>query len=310
MGRSRKLEETLGSLQSARQGLPSEGAIAIVRQVLQSKLSIAVAQAAKIVGDAELYDLKPELVQAFDRFMVKPEQTDPGCKAKERLAETLYRFEFSDERLFLQGIRHVQMEPTWGTTVDTAASLRGICALGLVRMNYPQVMIELADLLADAEPTARVNAAKAIAYTANREAVPLLRFKVHIGDSHPDVLAECFAGLLNLDPDASLELVADCLNAGPEPLRETAVLALGESKLEAALPLIRTAWQRSRSREFQRVALMAIAMLRQDAAIDFLLDLVAKGSRTDSEDAFLALKLYEHETALWQRVEQAQKQRA
>ena len=32
---------------------------------------------------------------------------------------------------------------------DTAAELRGLCALGLVRMAYPDVMVELVDLLAN-----------------------------------------------------------------------------------------------------------------------------------------------------------------
>ncbi|MEH2465502.1 hypothetical protein [Nostoc sp.] len=43
-------------------------------------------------------------------------------------------------------------------------------------------MNELADLLTDPKPEARVAAAKAIAYTGNPQGVPLLRFKTRIGD--------------------------------------------------------------------------------------------------------------------------------
>ena len=45
-------------------------------------------------------------------------------------------------------------------------------------MNYPQVMVELAHLLADAEETARAAAARAIGFAGPDEVrLPLLRFK-------------------------------------------------------------------------------------------------------------------------------------
>ena len=310
MARSQKLEEALSSLKAIRNDLTSEDAVSTLRQVLQSRFSIAVAQATKLVGDAELYDLQIELVKAFGRFMQKPADTDPGCKAKEAIAETLYRQEFSDEDIFLQGIHHVQMEKTWGKSVDTAAGLRGICALGLVRMNYPNVMVELADLLADPDPSARANAARAIAYTENREGIPLLRLKAHVGDANPQVLSECFLGLLKLDPDPSLPFVAQFLQTDAGELSEMAALALGESRLEAAFSILQNGWQHSPSESFRRTSLMAIAMLRYDAAIDFLLSLIASGRKSDAQDALLALKIYEQEPALWTRVQEATNQRS
>ncbi|MEO0986473.1 MAG: HEAT repeat domain-containing protein [Cyanobacteria bacterium J06639_14] len=310
MARSRKLEASLANLKAIRHDLTSEAAVSTLRQVLQSKQSIAVAQAAKLVHEGELYDLKPELVKAFERFMQKPADTDPGCKAKECIAETLYRLEFSDETLFLQGIHHIQMEKTWGTSVDTAAGLRGICALGLVRMNYPRVMVELADLLADPEPSARANAAKAIAYTDNREGIPLLRLKVRVGDVNPQVLSDCFLGLLKLDPDESLPFVVEFLDTATAEVREMAALAIGESRLEAAFPILQNCWQRSHVQDFRRTALIAIAMLRSDPAIGFLLSLIAEGRKADAQDALFALKMYEHEPALWQRVQAAIEQRS
>ncbi|MBW4694187.1 MAG: hypothetical protein KME27_20785 [Lyngbya sp. HA4199-MV5] len=62
-------------------------------------------------------------------------------------------------------------------------------------MNYPLVMVELADLLVDPEPEARIGAARAIAYTQNEQGVPLLRLRVKIGDTSP-VLSECLIALL------------------------------------------------------------------------------------------------------------------
>ena len=41
---------------------------------------------------------------------------------------------FHDESAaFLRGLRHVQMEAVWGSTVDTAATLRSTCALALLQ---------------------------------------------------------------------------------------------------------------------------------------------------------------------------------
>ena len=309
MARSQKLEDTLAILRTVRNDISSAAAISTLQAVLKSKFSIAVAQAAKLIGDAEIYDLKPDLVKAFERFMEKPETTDPGCKAKECIAETLYKLEFSDENLFLQGIHHIQLEATWGKRVDTAAGLRGVCALGLVRMNYPNMMVELADLLTDNDPSARINAAKAIAYTGNKEAIPLLRLKARIGDDNPQVLSECFIGLLNLDPEQSLSFVAQFLDSHPEPVCEMAILALGESRLEAAFPIVQTYWEQSHDPSLRSIGLMAIAMLRHDPAIDFLLTLISSGRSEDASNALSALKMYRQEQVLWERVRQAVEQR-
>src|SRR5512147_3020919 len=119
MAKSRKLEETLELVAAVRQGDPtSEASIATLRQVIKSRYSVAVAQAAKLIGDVEMRELVPDLIAAFDRFMVKPIETDGACHAKFRIAETLYRLECSAETVFLQGIRHVQMEPVWGGKQD------------------------------------------------------------------------------------------------------------------------------------------------------------------------------------------------
>jgi hypothetical protein len=185
MAKSRKLEQFLAQLETIRLDPSTAEAAIALRQILQSKYAIAIAQAAKIIGKAECYDLIPDLVAAFDRCMTKPIDTDPGCTAKLNIADALYRLECSNEDLFLRGIHHVQMEPVWGGSEDTAVALRGVCALGLVRMNYPQVMNELADLLADPNQDARISAARAIAYSGTDAGIPLLRLRIKVGDTPP-----------------------------------------------------------------------------------------------------------------------------
>jgi hypothetical protein len=309
MAKSRKLEETLAKLAEIRDAPTSEVGIATLRQVLRSKNSVAVAQAAKMVGEFAIAQLIPELVAAFARMMANPTETDKGCLAKKEIAEALYRLEYSEESLFLQGIRHVQMEAVWGGKEDTAARLRGVCALGLVRMNYPNVMNELADLLADPKPEARIAAARAIAYTENPEGSPLLRLRVRIGDE-PQVISECLVALLKLAPVQSLSLFKDFLSTRKEPLglvqnaetAEVAALVLGESRLPEAFDILRSWWEQVHAPELRRSGLLAIAMLRHDEALEFLLSLVAEGKISQAEDAIAAHSIYRQDHRLWQRV--------
>jgi hypothetical protein len=308
MVKSLKLEETLALLNRIEPDCHPDEAINILRQALQSKHAIAVARAAKMVGRANLAPLIPPLVAAFERLMLNAAAADPNCIAKKHIAEALYRLDYSQETLFLDGIRHVQMESVWGGKVDTASGLRGICALGLVRMNYGEVMVELADLLADPEPEARIGAARAIAYSESPQGVPLLRLKVKVGDKDPQVLSECFTGLLKLAPTQSLALVAEFLER-PEPqICEMAALALGESRIAAAFPMLRQWWQKTRSADLRQSALLAIAMLRQDEALTFLLSLVTEGKPSEAKEAVVALEIYRQDRPLWQRVCEAIKQ--
>jgi HEAT repeat protein len=316
MAKSRKLEETLTLLAQVRDEPASEQGLSILRQVLNSKFSVAIAQAAKRVGDAEITELIPELVTAFNRCLITPATTDPSCVAKKAIAEALYRMNYSDETVFLQGIRHIQMEAVWGGKEDTAPGLRAICALGLMRMNYDDGLNELADLLADPKEEARIGAARAIAYSENPAGVALLRLRVKIGDV-PPVLSECLMALLQLAPDSSIPLVKDCLLARKPPLfleaavevAEAAALALGESRLPSAFDLLRDWWPQVRDAELRQTGLLAIATLRQDQAIAFLLDLIADAPVTDAKAAIKALGIYQDDHRLWQQVMQTVEQR-
>lgn len=308
MAKSRKLEELQARLNEIRTEPTTEPAIATLRQVLTGKYAIAIAQAARIARDANLRQLTPELVAAFDTLMQNPATTDPNCIGKKAIADVLYRWEYPEAALFLQGIHHVQMEPVWGGQTDTAPGLRGICALALVRINYADVMTELADLLADPESEARIGAVRAIAYTEDPQAMPLLRLKVQV-EEEPAVLSECFAALLRITPTQALSLVAKFLDHANVQVSEMAALALGESRLPSALSILQTWWKRTRNPELRQTGLLAIAMLRQDEAIEFLLSLVATGNSQDSEAAVVALRIYQDDRDLAARIEQQIRQR-
>lgn len=315
MAKSRPLEALMASLSEIRADPTSETGLAVLHQVLSSKQSVAVAQAAQLIGEFELHALIPELVAAFERFLLNPAKSDPGCRGKQAIADTLYRLNYSDETLFLKGIRHIQLEPIWGGQVDTAPRLRGTCALGLVRMHYRLVMVELGDLLADPEPEARIGAARAIAYAQDPQGVPLLRLRIKIGDT-PSVLSECLTAVLQLAPESSLPLVNELLAAGTaagldEDIAkvEAAALALSETRLPEAFPMLRDWWQKTRHPELRKTGLLAISTLRQPDALQFLLHHVAAGRPQDAKDAFKAMEIHRQDLALWQQVVQAARAR-
>src|SRR5262249_32602724 len=154
-------------------------------------------------GDFELAVLIPDLVAAFERLLVQPLRSDPSCAGKAAIADALYRIGAPEIGVYVNGIRHVQLEPVWGGKADTALQLRGTCALALVRVHYPDYLVELADLLADREAPVRKMAAQALAYSENPAAVPLLRLKALVGDDDPQVLVEILAALLTIAPGPS-----------------------------------------------------------------------------------------------------------
>jgi HEAT repeat protein len=307
---TKSLEERLAELYALRDAPPSDEALAKLRHALSLKTNHLVAAAAKIIadlansGELEITALENDLVQAFERFMVNAEKTDKGCAAKMAIAEALYRLDVDQTALFLRGIRHVQLEPTYGGKEDTAAPLRGVCAMGLVHRRYPHVMLELAHLLADAESDARIAAARAIAYAQQEEAgAPLLHLKILSGDENPQVRYECFYALLQLAPTSSLTFVADFLYDDDPTTCEAAALALGESRLKAALDPLKAAWEKTFDPDLRHTLLLAIAMLRHEAAIDFLLSLIAEASPANAQDAVKALDMYRRDRAIWQRVQ-------
>ncbi|MGC9521278.1 MAG: HEAT repeat domain-containing protein [Anaerolineae bacterium] len=302
MGKSQRLEDRLASLGALRADPTSEESLQALQKALTSKANHVVARAAEIVGEFQLTELEGDVVAAFDRFMTNAQKTDPGCAAKTSIVEALYRMEAYQPDIFLQGIGHVQLEPVYGGKEDTAAKLRGVSALGLVRINYPNVMLQLAQLLADPEADARMSAARAVGYSGLDAGVPLLRFKSLIGDPHPQVLCECFTALLQLSPEPSLSFVAGFLHQDDVAVQEAAAVALGESRLVQALPFLETAWEDAVDDDLRRALLFAIAFLRHERALDFLLSLVKKGGRS-GEDALAALGMYRGDPRVWERVE-------
>jgi HEAT repeat protein len=302
MAKTRGVEAKLARLRTLRSQSASPDMVGELRKALDDASNLVAAEAAEIIGDKNLVDLLPELVTAFERFLIEPEKSDKLCRAKNAIAIALNKIDYDETELFLRGIRHVQLEPVWGGEQDTAAALRGNCAFALVRIGYPDVLLLLVDLLADPEKVARVAAAQALAASGAFAAMPLLRLKARLGDKEPEVTVECLTALVSLTPKESLAFVAEFLHDHDESVQAGAAFALAESRLPEAWPLLKDFWPHVSEGPLQEVVLLAMSTLRLPAAIDFLLELVAGKDQPAARAALSALAIHRHNERIRERI--------
>lgn len=245
-----------------------------VREGLASTNYRAVSRAAKLVSQHHLEVFEDELLAAYKQFLDNPTKTDPGCEAKTPLCEALRQIEHDDADFFLAGIHYHQYEPIYGGESDTAAELRAICGFALIQLNDSRAMSELVDLLGDPEKTARAGAARAIAHARSQASELLLRLKIDLGDSEPEVLGECFAGLLRIDAEGGISRVAKYLTHRNEDVCCEAALALAETRSPNAFPPLQRQAQLRHGRDYENVLLTSIGLLALPESVDYLLQVV------------------------------------
>ena len=242
---------------------------------LDDGVNLVVAKAAAIAGELGAAELAPKLHSTFKRLMQNPAALDKGCTALTAIARALYSIEYSDSTVFRAGIRHVQMEASWGPPVDAAVELRGVCALGLTQTRYDGTLFELVRLLADREWKARLAAARALGCMNDPGAALVLQFKASIGDAETDVTGECLAGVLAHDPNRYRPFVTEFLQGEDEALAESAIFALGAVRNEAATDVLIERWGKPASRELRQALVTALATNRSERAVEFLLSRIA-----------------------------------
>lgn len=296
-------EDALAAIHAIRQTPEKYDLARDLAPFLKHKSNHVVAAASSTAERLEVGGLAPDLVEAFERLMRDSAKLDQGCKATIAIVQALVQMDDAAARVYFAGIRHIQKEGSFGPPVDVASPLRGLCARGLARMGHPDALLECVTLLADPEVPARTGAIRAIADAGRPEGVLLLRLKALLGDAEDEVVAECFAALLLLDPARSVEFVAKFLDSREGSIGEQAALALGESRLTAAFDVLREAWERGGAQERRRTFLVAIAMLRSDPALEFLLERLSAESGSVAADALAGLAFYGRDEAVLARVE-------
>jgi hypothetical protein len=171
-------------------------------KALSLRNNFLVSKAAEATLHHGLTGLTPNLAAAFPRFLENGMKSDPQCWAKNALAKALAAFEYQEPELFLTGMRHIQLEPVWGGSADTAGTLRGTCALALVQcreLDSHRLLAHLIPLLADKELLVRVDAVRAIVQVGSDSAALLLRLRAELASDEPELLGSCYSGVLALE---------------------------------------------------------------------------------------------------------------
>lgn len=304
MAKLTSIEDRLAELSRLAELLESAETRKQLRKHLASKSSPIVARAAQIIARIEDHDFGPELIQAFHRFLIDPTKTDKGCLAKCAVVKALLAADCDDEELFRKGVRHIQLEPTWGGRADTAAQLRALCGLGLVQVGSRAAMDELAALLADEESDARIGAAAALGH-CGPTATPLLRFKLLSGDNEAAVLAECLTSLMKVAPSDSFQFVSSFVDLEYPFLYEHAGLTLAESKLPGVFELLKNKWTATFDREFKKSLLLPMAITRSEEAREFLISVIESGELGMATAAIAAMRIFAGDDSLRSRLERA-----
>ena len=294
MAKNDPIERALDRLGELRHAEPTAGATEELRGFLRNRSNLVVAKAATLVREQRIVDLIPDLVATYNRFIAGAPRLDKRCAALTEIMSALYELDYDEPDPYLAGIKHVQLEGSYGPPVDEAAKLRAVSAQGLLRTRYADALSEVVQLLVDREPAARIGAIRALAVNGGEAGILLLRLKVLTGDPEAAVLGECFSGLLASSPEKSVAFVAKYVDADDEAIAESAMLALGESRLPAAHQVLKGKWDRTVLLPEKKVLLVAMAASKLDAAIAFLISLVKSGSAPIAAAAVEALSIYRH----------------
>ncbi len=224
--------------------------------------------------------LTPELLAAFDRFFENAEKTDPQCWAKNALSRALAAFEHQEPETFLRGLRHIQLEPVYGGRSDTAGTLRATCALALVQcriLREVDLLSHLVDLFADKDKTVRIEVLRAVAQVGSPSAALLLRTRAVLGNDEPEVLGACYSGVLGIECVRAIPWMSQFLRAADDAAGEAA-LAISATHSIEAFDCLKEHLRDAKDLWWRSVLLSAIALCRQEAALEFLLDQVRSES--------------------------------
>jgi HEAT repeat protein len=289
MAGKRGFEEQIAALDAVRDQLP-EVRLKALRSSLKHRNNFLVAKAAELTREFRASELTGELLAAFERFFEDPVKTDPQCWAKNAISRALAAMEYQDPRVFLRGMRHIQMEPVWGGRSDTAGTLRSTCALALVQcrsLSESELLVDLIDLLADKDKSVRAETVRAIEQVGSPSAALLLRLRAVLRHEEPEVLGACFGAVLRIEGMRALSWVQEFLLTADDTAGEAA-LAIAETHSVEGFEVLKVCLRKTEDSWFRSVLLSAIALTRLEAAIEFLMELVKKES-SDAECAIEAI---------------------
>lgn len=298
MKTSPALDSKLERLAQLAKDLSSESAQNEFRKALFSQNHTIIARAAQLAARARAYVLIPSLIEAFARLIAMPAASDKGCTAKSAIVRALDQLDCQLFEPFVLGARHVQMEPAFGEPIDTAADLRGECAIVLAQKYYPDIYFLVLDLMFDKEPKPRLAAATILGAVPSETNELMLRMKLRLPEADSGVVQKCFSGLLSVNAERSWPFVEEFLRSSDSQKAECAALAIGESRDERAFDSLKAAAEENPSAEFRRIAFLAMMLTRNDEAITYLVGQVKTAGQGTAILALEALSVSSDDTRM------------
>jgi hypothetical protein len=89
-------EEKRARLKKLAEEPASDDAAREIRQALSGANSVLAAKAAAVAAKLGLWNLAPDLISAFNRYLQDPVRSDPGCRAKIAAIEALNALDGSE----------------------------------------------------------------------------------------------------------------------------------------------------------------------------------------------------------------------
>ena len=301
MAKRDRIAEAVATLAELR-AVEDRAALAIgLTKLIEEKAGYVVARVANLAAERSVRDLIPAIVDRLKLLINDPKSNDPGCEASLAMVRALVTLEagYEAEDIAIAAMKYERREPVYGGSVDSAVAVRGNAAILLAAMGSPQAVRWIGELLAEPDlggPAervswpARADAARALTMVGSDAAAALLRFKLNIGDADANVLSDCLAGLLTIELDMAMPLAVRMLNADDDTAVEAALLALGHWRDRRGFELLREHADRFLSSPLRSLFLASVAMTRQSAAIDYLIDLAKTSSERLSKEVIKALE--------------------
>jgi hypothetical protein len=292
-------------LEALRSATDAAATRAQLAKALNNRNNYLVSNGAAIAAELKCEELIPDLLAAFERFFIDAMNTDPQCLAKNAIAKALNALGHHGAEPYVRGTAHFSIRPTWGGRADTAATLRGTCALALTdcQLDDIEILTYLADGLADPDKSVRVNSAIAIDQLSRLEGALPLRLKLLTGDPEPDVVGQCSASFLSLGPKCAVAFVSRFLRSEDANIQLEAAGALAQSRDPEAIDSVKEFWQDlGLSLDVRRVVLINMGASPVRDAAEFLLSVVSSNSAELASSAITALATSRFHAELRERI--------
>jgi HEAT repeat protein len=257
-----------------------------------SLMALAVEAAAEL----RLHKLAPDLIALFQRMRAEGKD-DPGYTLARKIVEALTAFETPAKDLYLLAFRTREAAP-W----DRAAGLRIAAAHALSQVHYQEAVQLLVEGMIDPVPEVQAAVLRALGSIVSEATTVLLTYKLLAGDPNLDVLGACMDSLVRRDVERTIPLVSRYLRSDEDGVVQAAALALGESREPSALEPLMQAFRPHSAPRVRQTVLVAIALLREGAGVEFLLNVLKREKEAIACEAIVALAAVRHMPTIEARV--------